>query len=131
MAVACLDAGLSAVRTGLVSAFLALVLTGGGVIVTGRLIESVIPAGTEDEELTARRRAVGLLWGFLLIGIEMSILGLTTVQAGNFATTTQSSAVYYGFVTLALLLQVAAGKVGWDSMDYRAALQYTASHIMI
>ncbi len=131
MAVVGLDAGLSSFMTGLVSAFLALVLTGGGVIVTERLIESVIPAGTEDEELTARRRAVGLLWGFLLIGIEMSILGLTTVQAGNFATTTQSSAVYYGFVTLALLLPIAAGTVRWDAMHYVDAFKTTRAHRQI
>src|SRR5690625_6510637 len=107
MAVVGLDAGLSSFMTGLVSAFLALVLTGGGVIVTERLIESVIPAGTEDEELTARRRAVGLLWGVLLIGFELSILGLTIVQPGSFATTKQSSAVNYGCLKLTIYHPIA------------------------
>ena len=131
MAVVGLDADLSPFMMSLVSIFLALVLTGGGVIVTERLIESIIPAHSEDEELAVRRRAVGVLWAFLLIGIEMSILGLTSVQAGSFATSTQNAAVYYGFITLALLLPIAAGTVRWDAMHYIDSFKTTRAHRQI
>ncbi len=112
------ETGLSDFMRWIVSAIMALTLTGGGLIVVERLLESVIPNGPEDDDVAVRRRAVSVLWVFLLIGIELSILGIVSVRADSFADASGSGLLYYGFLALSLLLPIIAGTIRWDAMQY-------------
>lgn len=125
------ETGLSSFMRWFVSAILALVLAGGGLVVTERLIESFIPSGPEEEDIAVRRKAVGVLWAFLLIGIELSIVGITSVRAGGLAEATESGALYYGFMALAVLLPIIAGTVRWDAMLYIDSFKTTRAHRQI
>lgn len=125
------DAGLAPFVCWVLSAILALVLTGGGLIVVERLLESIIPSGPEDEDAVVRRKAQGVLWAFLLIGIELSILGLISVRAADFHSVSGSTLLYYGFITLSLLLPLVAGTVRWDAMQYVDRYKSTRAHRQI
>jgi len=108
---------------------LALVLTGGGLIVTERLIESIFPQRTETTD--ARVRSPGLpmtiLWGVLLVGILIAIYGFSGVRAAQFANGQGSGALYLGFVVLALLLPILAGAVRYDALRYIDVYKTTQS----
>lgn len=125
------ETGLSDFMRWIISAVLALVLTGGGLVVVERLIEAVVPTGPEDEDAAVRRKAVGVLWAFLLVGIELSILGIVSVRAAEFADATESGLLYYGFVVLSLLLPIIAGTVRWDAMQHVDKYKTTRAHRQI
>ncbi len=125
------ETGLSSFIRWLLSAILALVLTGGGLIVVERLLESLIPIGPEDEDAAVRRRAKGILWAFLLIGIELSILGIISVRAAEFGSVSDNRLLYYGFVALSLFLPLIAGTIRWDSMQYVDKYKTTRAHRQI
>ncbi len=103
------------------AAVLALVLIGGGLVVTERLIESFISprrdgAGREGPEISGT--GVTFLWGLLLVGIELAIVGLADVQARLFVAGGGGALLYYGYIVLSMILPVVAGAVRWDAMRY-------------
>jgi hypothetical protein len=125
------EAGLAEGLRWIVSATLALVLAGGGIVVTERLIESVMPTRIEDEVTSLRRNAIAVLWAILLIGITLSILGVASVRAGLLADAADSSMLLYGFLTLSLLLPIIAGTIRWDAMQHIDAYKTTRVHRQI
>jgi hypothetical protein len=125
------EAGLSDTLRLIVSGVLALVLAGGGILVTERLIESVIPTRIDDEIVSLRRNAIAVLWAVLLIGITLSILGIASVRAGMLAAAADSTLLLYGFLTLALLLPIIAGTIRWDAMQHVDAYKTTRVHRQI
>lgn len=113
----------------LVSAVLAIVLTGGGIVVAERLIETLIPR----LETPKRRgqdigQAVAILWTILLVGIELAILGITEVRADQLGATQTSSILYFGFISLSMLLPIIAGSIRWDAMRFIDAYKTTRAH---
>jgi hypothetical protein len=125
------EAGITDTMRWMVAGLLALVVTGGGTLVTERLIESVLPSRAEDEIASMQRNAMGVLWGILLIGILLSILGITTVRGTLLAEGAGSALLLYGFLTLALLLPIIAGTVRWDAMQHVDAYKTTRAHRQI
>ncbi len=101
------------------SGVFAVVLTGGGIIVAERLIESIMP---RRRPLTERLRDVDThsapLWGLLLAGILLAVLGLAEVRAEMLSTSQGSGILYYGFIALMMLLPIIAGAIRWDAMQY-------------
>ena len=98
---------------------LALVLTGGGLIITERFIESVMPQRQRHtEHVDTSGAPMAVLWGVLLVGILIAIYGFSTVRAAQFASGEGGSALYLAFVALAILLPIAAGAVRYDAMRY-------------
>jgi hypothetical protein len=98
---------------------LALVLTGGGLIITERFIESVMPQRRRHaEHIDTPGAPMAMLWGVLLVGILIAIYGFSTVRAAQFASGEGGSALYLAFVALAILLPIAAGAVRYDAMRY-------------
>ena len=112
-----------------VSAILAVVLTGGGLIVSERLIETILPrrpaTRSSRDEIGP---AVSILWAVLLVGIELAILGITEVRAELLGTGLESGALYFGFIALAMMLPIIAGAVRWDAMQYIDAYKTTRAH---
>lgn len=123
------DAELGGTLQWVVSAILAIVLTGGGLIVSERLIETMIPRPTvtrkDFEEIGS---AVAVLWAVLLVGIELAILGITEVRADLLGAGQQSGALYFGFIALAMMLPIIAGAIRWDAMRYIDAYKTTRAH---
>lgn len=112
-----------------VSAVLAIVLTGGGLIVSERLIETMIPRrALARKELEDIGPAVGILWAILLIGIQLAILGITEVRAELLAAAQTSGALYFGFIALAMMLPIIAGAIRWDAMRFIDAYKTTRAH---
>ncbi len=123
------DVGLEGSLQWMVSIVLAIVLTGGGLIVSERLIETLLPRrATGRKELDDIGPAVGILWGVLLVGIELAILGITEVRADMLGTTTTSGALYFGFIALSMMLPIVAGAIRWDAMRYVDAYKTTRAH---
>lgn len=112
----------------LVSAVLAVVLTGGGMVVTERLIESLIPTRDSDRHSEDVGQAVAILWGVLLVGIELAILGITEVRADQLATAQGSGTLYFGFIALSMMLPIVAGVIRWDAMRFIDAYKTTRAH---
>lgn len=105
-----------------VAGTLALVLTGGGLIITERLIETAAPRedyhtseGLSDVQMAS---AITTLWVILLVGIEIAIMGLAEVRASMLAEAQDSSFLYFGYILAAMMLPPVAGALRWDSMRY-------------
>lgn len=101
------------------AAALALVLTGGGLIITERLIESLMPTRTErTRRIQAPGAPMTVLWAVLLAGILLATYGFSSEFAGEFASAQGNGAFYLGFMALSLLLPIIAGAVRWDALRY-------------
>lgn len=105
---------------------LALVLTGGGLVVTERLIDSVM-SFRQNPKQAYEISPIGLtfLWGSLLAGIEVAILGVADVQARALVENGGTDALYYGYLVLAMILPVVAGALQWDAMRFLDAYKTT------
>jgi hypothetical protein len=104
----------------LASLIFAVVLVGGGLIVTERLIESIIPRRSFRAESRGGEspKAVAWLWALLLVAIEVAIFSLADVRAAQFAATEGRGALYLGFVVFAMIMPVVAGTIRWDAMRF-------------
>lgn len=112
-----------------VSVVLAVIVTGGGLIVTERLIGSLIPGRSPSRwETDDAGRAVVLLWIFLLTGIQLSILGISEIRASELAALHGSWILYVGYVALTMFLPIVAGAIRWDAMRFVDAYKTTRSH---
>lgn len=112
-----------------VAGVLAAVMTGGGLIVTERLIESFIPRRPlVQEEFQEYGKEVSFLWIILLIGIELGILGITEVRAEQLGTRQASGILYFGFIALSMLLPIIAGTIRWDAMRFIDRFKTTRAH---
>lgn len=112
----------------MVSAVLATVLTGGGLVVTERLVETLIPTHATARHSDDVGHAVAILWAVLLAGIELAILGITEVRADQLATSESSGTLYFGFIALSMMLPVVAGVIRWDAMRFIDAYKTTRAH---
>ena len=104
-----------------VAAVTAIVLTGGGLVVTERLIENWAPrAGHHAYEAPGveMSKAVMVLWVILLVGIELAIMGLSEIRARQLSTSMDSGFLYVGFVMASMMLPLIAGALRWDTMRY-------------
>src|SRR5690554_5839053 len=90
------DAAVSGFLQWSIAAVLACVMTGGGLIVSERLIETLLPQRRADaEELGEYVRPIAILWIVLLVGIELALLGITEVRAEDLGTRQASGALYF------------------------------------
>lgn len=123
-------------RTGAVNwvlaAIFASVLVGGGMLVTERLTESLLPPSNpsphEADEAPENPRGLTFLWMFLLAGLLFSVFGLATVRAELLQRQTGSTMLYAGFLVLALMLPLVAGALRWDTMRYVDLYKTTQNH---
>ena len=107
---------------------LALVLTGGGLIITERLIEAIMPQRTRHaRHVDTTGAPMAVLWGILLVGILIAIYGFSSVRAAQFASGQGGDALYLAFVALAILLPIAAGAVRYDALRYIDVYKTTQS----
>lgn len=112
-----------------VSTVLAIVLTGGGLIIAERLIESILPRRRPSrDDLDDLGSSVTILWATLLIGIELAIFGITDVRGSSLAASNGSGFIHFGFVVLAMLLPIVAGAIRWDAMRYIDRYKTTRAH---
>ena len=118
------------------SGIFAAILGGGGLIVTERLVESLLRRGSDAEtsdddrngRLDVQVRGVAALWLVLLIGLEIGILGLAEVRASQLQAQTGSFLLYLGFIVVALLLPVVGGAMRWDAMRLINLYKTTQMH---
>ncbi len=122
------DSSVSGTLQWMVAAVLAIVLTGGGLVVTERLVETLIPSRESTRHSKDIGQAVAILWGALLVGIELAILGLTEVRAGQLGTAQTSGTLYFGFIALSMMLPIIAGVIRWDAMQFVDAYKTTRAH---
>lgn len=102
-----------------VAGLLAIVLIGGGVIISERLIESLVPGRPHrTAELQDLNQSVAPLWAILLVGIELALFGLSEARASQLSVTQDSSTLYYGFIIMTMLLPIMAGTIRWDAMRF-------------
>lgn len=113
-----------------VAVVLALVLAGGGLVITERLIESIVPR-TRLESEAIEMPTITLLWVVLLVAVELAILGLVEVRADQLALAQESTLLYFSFILLSMLLPVIAGAVRWHTMGYYSAYKTTGAHRQI
>lgn len=111
-----------------VAAVLAAVLTGGGLIVTERLVEAIVPQRSIGDGESTYGKEVAFLWVVLLIGIELGILGITEVRADQLGTQLDSGVLYFGFIALSMLLPIIAGAIRWDAMRFIDRFKTTRAH---
>lgn len=110
---------LTTVTNWIVSVLLAIILVGGGVIITERLIEALVPElRSHAETIREPVRSVAPLWAILLTGIELALLGLSEPRAGMFAELQDSSVLYIGFIIMSMTLPLMAGAIRWDAMRF-------------
>ncbi len=114
------------------AAIFACVLVGGGIVVTERLTESLLPrmnpAQYESDEAPTNPKGLLFLWLFMLAGLLFAVFGLATVRANMLETQTQSNMLYLGFLVLALMLPLVAGALRWDSMRFVDLYKTTQNH---
>jgi hypothetical protein len=97
----------------------AIVLTAGGMIISERLIAAMMPRSVaKDNQTKHNRRVMLILWGTLLFGIELLILGVAEVQATVLTTDGGSTLLYFGFIVTSGMLPIIAGAFRWHSMRY-------------
>ena len=98
---------------------LAIVLTGGGLVITERLIESIMEErNSEVTDVPVVGRSVAWLWGSLLIGVLIAILGISQVRATMVASNEGSGLLYFGFIVGSMILPLLAGALRWDALRY-------------
>ncbi len=98
---------------------LAVVLTGGGLVITERLIEAIgDERNSRVEDVPVAGRSVAWLWGILLVGIMVAILGMAQVRATQLAANEGSALLYFGFIIGTLMLPLLAGALRWDTLRY-------------
>ncbi len=98
---------------------LAVVLVGGGTVITERLLEALYPRRTpKTPELREANRTVAPLWAILLVGIELALLGIAETRASEFSAAEGSVLLYFGFITIIMLFPLMAGAIRWDAMQY-------------
>ncbi|MFI5251134.1 MAG: hypothetical protein ACHQQQ_01775 [Bacteroidota bacterium] len=108
---------------------IAIVLTGGGIIVSEKLIESVLPiTKKEKKDIPNRSTPVIILWSILLIGVEIAIMGVSETRATDIEGGHTGGVLYYGFIILSMVLPLIAGAARWDIMHYLDAYKNTLLH---
>lgn len=123
------DASLGGFLQWTVSFVLACVLTGGGLIVAERFIESLIPLRPiSQRDPDAIGRPIAILWAVLFLGIELAILGITEARAGALSQTLDSGVLYTGFIAFAMMLPIIGGAIRWDAMRYIDRYKTTRAH---
>ena len=120
----------------ILSAIFAAVLGGGGLVVTERLVESLMPVAPVDAEdtdravdvLDANPRGSAALWLFLLAALLLVMMGLAEVRASQLYQATGSYLLYVAFLVGALVLPILGGAMRWDSMRYVNLYKTTQMH---
>ena len=97
---------------------LALVLTGGGMVLAERLIGAAIPRRSVNTEANSRRPALVALWATLLVGFELAILGLADVQAAELAGSAENTLLYAGYIVASMTFPLVAGAFRWDALRF-------------
>ena len=101
------------------AATLAVVLTGGGLVITERLIEALMDERhSRAEEVPVVGRSIAWLWGSLLAGILVAILGIAQVRATTVAAEEGSGLLYFGFIVGSMILPLLAGALRWDALRF-------------
>ena len=115
----------------------ALVLVGGGLVVTERYIEARMnrprrrdaDRDVSSEEVShSAPRGSSFLWGVLMLVVAVALVGLSEVQARELLRTTGSWGVYAGFLALTVLMPLVAGAVRWDAMRFMDVYKTTISY---
>lgn len=111
------ETGFTVFLTWAVSIVMAIVLTLGGILMTERLIDAVLPSrpGYDD---AGNQRAALPVWAIGLIGIELGLYGLSQVRGEMFEQNLASNLVQVGYVTLAMMLPLIAGAFRWYTMSF-------------
>lgn len=121
----------------IIAGVFALVLVGGGLVVTERFIEARMnrprvhddnPDMSSEEASHNVPRGSSWLWGLLLLGVLVAIGGLAEVQARELRELTGSWGVYAGFMALTLLMPLVAGAVRWDAMRFMDVYKTTITY---
>lgn len=121
----------------ILSAIFAAILGGGGLVVTERLVESLMPQphvetdGDDDRALDAvegNPRGAAILWMVLLGALLLVMLGMAEVRAAQLREATGSGLLYVAFLVGSLVLPLLGGAMRWDSMRYISLYKTTQMH---
>jgi hypothetical protein len=100
-----------------ISGLLAVVLAGGGVVITERLISAIVPREhTRTAELRQQDSSLAGLWGVLLVAILFTIVGVAEVQASALAAGAGTTLLYLAYILVSVMLAPIAGALRWDAM---------------
>ncbi len=119
----------------ILSAIFAAILGGGGLVVTERLVESLMPQphGEEGDDravdaVEGNPRGAAMLWLVLLGALLLVLLGLAEVRAAQLQEATGSRLLYLAFLVGSLVLPLLGGAMRWDSMRYISLYKTTQMH---
>ena len=109
--------------------FIAIVLTGSGIIAAEKFLDSLFPV-VPYKGVASKQRSIPIatMWGVLLLIVEIAIVGVAEARARDIEGGTDSQILYYGFILLSMVLPVVAGATRWDLMHYIDAYQNTLLH---
>lgn len=114
------------------SGLLALVLTGGGLLASERLIESLLSKDLPRmQRLSDANTGAAVLWALMLVGVEVAILGIAEVRASQLGASQGSALLFFGFITLSMMLPIIAGALRWDAMRFIDVYKTTMAHRQI
>lgn len=110
--------------------FVAIVLTGGAIIASEKLIEAILPIKRYKKEKATEKRSVPviILWSILLIGVEIAVIGVSETRARDIEGGKAGGVLYYGFIILSMVLPIIAGAVRWDMIHYWDAYKNTREY---
>lgn len=111
--------GLGNVLRWIAATLIALVLTGGGMIVMEQLIDTYMHDQNDaflPPSLAQHRGALILLWVVLLACLELATIGLTEVEAR--AVAGDASLLYLSIIVGAAVFPITAGAFRWYTLQY-------------
>lgn len=108
-----------------IAALLAATFIGGGIATVERLLEALLWHRRIEAQAGEPGRYEAVMWGIVLFGIELALLGLADVRAGLLAQQADGSLVYLFFMISALILPVIGGAIRWDTLRYIDAYKRT------
>ncbi|MBN1182383.1 MAG: hypothetical protein JXB49_08865 [Bacteroidales bacterium] len=100
------------------------VLTGAAIITSEKLIESLFPI-YEEKEGHKHNYKMTIMLIILLMGVEISIIGVASKRAYDIEGNHESGWLYYGFIILSMVLPLIAGAIRWYILKYWDAYKNT------
>lgn len=118
------DIGIASLRW-----LIAIVLTLGAIASAERFMESILPIKKHNETASKPRSILMIIiWSILFVGVEIAIAGVAEARARDIEGGRTGTLLYYGFITLSMLLPLIAGGISWDLLHVYDSYKYTRKY---